>query len=314
VTGGDTRNGHTPAGRKQAATLPPGGGNRPMTELADESETVRERAAEALYLAGLTAAGTDAACGRPFNYARGCAAILAAGVPRFIFLAGRDWPEFDTTAGVDRLEAMRSAEFVHKAGIFWRRFDFQGGLEALCRLADPEYLYRAGRFWRGFDHERGLTVLVGLGTAKFLYYAGQEWPVFNYPRGLAALLGTGSPEYIFYAGAHWREFDFRRGFEVLLAAGNCEFLYKAGTLWQEFDFERAWRALEREVAAGTDWRGRALTHPRWRAALRSVWARLTENARGDVEGSGAPPGRVAASAFQPAPGCPLPPGSLTSDS
>ncbi len=227
----------------------------------------KESASEKIYRAGLAEGD--------FDFAGGGHELLRLGIPNYIFLAGRDWPEFDYARGLARLRELRSAEFIHKAGIFWKDFDFSKGLDALRELGEPEYLYRAGRFWKGFDYEAGLDALIALELPRYVYYAGQEWKTCNLKKGFEFLIRSGSAEYIFYAGAHWKEFDYARGFEALLAAGDSEFIYKAGTLWPEFDHARAWHILERDVTGGAQWRGKAFSQPKWRAALREMWREIS---------------------------------------
>nr|MBP7585684.1 hypothetical protein [Spirochaetota bacterium] len=116
--------------------------------------------------------------------------------------------------------------------------------------------------------------LIDAGQARYVYYAGKEWKSCDLTRGFEFLVKSGSAEYLFYAGAHWKTFDYARGFAALLATGASEFIYKAGTLWHEFDYTRAWPVLERDTIGGAQWRGRAFSHPKWRAALRDIWKEI----------------------------------------
>lgn len=125
----------------------------------------------------------------------------------------------------------------------------------------------------GLSTEEDLTEALAsdsVGLARYVYYAGNEWRAFDFDAGFESLIRCGDAEHLFYAGAYWKRFDHIRGFNRLVELDISEFIYKAGTLWPIFDYRRAWEALAADPA-GSLWRSKAFMHPRWRAALRSIW-------------------------------------------
>ncbi|PIE71580.1 MAG: hypothetical protein CSA22_01770 [Deltaproteobacteria bacterium] len=168
------------------------------------------------------------------------------------------------------ITASTDPEAIYRWGRTAQSFPWDLGLKRLYALGGAQYLCWAGRGWAGADLDTCLTYLLSLRVPSHIYHAGINWKRFDFRRAQPVLMQLADPAFIFYAGAYWQVFDYAAGMNALIRTKSAEYLYRAGTLWHTFDYDAAWRIIEADPAA-EDWRAKALTHPKWRAALKQIW-------------------------------------------
>jgi hypothetical protein len=101
----------------------------------------------------------------------------------FIWLAGKDWKEFDYDKGLRALAKKKEGENVILAQEKWPKFNYKVGMDILFNSNNPQVafeIYQAGKKWPEFDYDKGLEAIKRL-TKNYkkpyaLELAKTEWP------------------------------------------------------------------------------------------------------------------------------------------